>query len=494
MTRRATLALAVLVLAISLPACMVGPNYQRPQAPAPPAHRFAEGTPTEASLADLPWWDVMKDPVLQQLIREALAGNLDLRTATARVAEARAQYGIARSFLFPQVGVSAGYSAQQVSRLSEPSQGTAAGKTYQNWSAAIPVSWEIDLFGRIRRGKEAAFAQYLSTEEGRRAAVLTLVADVASTYLFMRELDLQLEVARRTVGTNDETVQFYTKRLEGGISNRLEVDRASGNRSRTAAVVPQLEQQIAVAENALSLLLGRPPGPIERGQALTESHLPPEIPSGLPASLLERRPDVLAAEQQLVAANANVGAAKALFFPTISLTGLLGTISGDFSNLLKAESNIWQVSPSLFAPIFQGGRIRRNYEAAQARYDQVAAQYQKAALNSYREVANALVSVRSFGQSRRELEQGVEALRDAAALARSRYDAGLANYLEILNADQQLFDQELQLAQARGEELRSFVELYRALGGGWQEEPAAAGAPPPGSDPAPAAPTPGAGE
>ncbi len=286
---------------------------------------------------------------------------------------------------------------------------------------------------------------------------------------------------------------FYTRRLEGGISNRLEVDRASANRSRTAAVIPDLERQIAVAENALSLLLGRPPGPIDRGFVLSDTHVPPEIPSGLPASLLERRPDVLAAEQQLVAANANVGAAKALFFPTISLTGLLGTISGDFSNLLKADANIWQVSPSLFAPIFQGGRIRRNYEASQARYDQVAAQYQKAALNSYREVANALVSVRSFGQSRRVLEEGVASLSDAATLARSRYDAGLANYLEILNADQQLFDQELQLAQARGEELRSYVELYRALGGGWQEEPAG-GTTPTGSGSGTATPTPGAGK
>ena len=495
MTRRATVlaSVASLLLVLALPACMVGPNYHRPETPAPPAHRFAEGTPSEASLADLPWWEVMKDPVLQGLIREALLQNLDLRTATARVVEARAQYGVARSFLFPQVGIAAGYDAQQVSRLSEPSQGTVPGKTYQNYSAAIPVSWEIDLFGRIRREKEAAYAQYLSTEQGRRAVVLTLVADVASTYIFLRELDLQLEVARRTVVTNEETVVFYTRRLEGGISNRLEVDRAAANRSRTAAVIPDLERQIAVAENALSLLLGRPPGPIDRGFVLSDTHLPPEIPSGLPASLLERRPDVLAAEQQLVAANANVGAAKALFFPTISLTGLLGTISGDFSNLLKAESNIWQVSPSLFAPIFQGGRIRRNYEASQARYDQVAAQYQKAALNSYREVANALVSVRSFGQSRRVLEEGVASLSDAATLARSRYDAGLANYLEILNADQQLFDQELQLAQARGEEMRSFVELYRALGGGWQEE-APAGTAPTGSGSASATPTPGAGK
>jgi multidrug efflux system outer membrane protein len=469
---------ATFVVLVALSGCMVGPNYQRPQPPAPPAHRFAEGAPTEASLADLPWWEVMKDPVLQQLVREALATNLDLRTATARVAEARAQYGIARSFLFPQVGLTAGYTAEQASRLSEPPGSTQLKKTYQNYGASIPVSWEIDLFGRIRREKEAAFAAYLATEQGRRAVVLTLVADVASTYILLRELDLQLEVARRTVGTNDETVRFYEKRLDGGVSNRLELDRAIANRARTAAVIPQLEQQIAFAENGLSLLLGRPPGTIDRGTTLTDAHVAPEIPSGLPAALLERRPDVLAAEQQLVAANASIGAAKALFFPTISLTGLLGTISSEFSNLLKADANVWQVSPSLFTPIFQGGRIRRNYEAAKARYDQVAAQYQKAALNSYREVANALVSVRTFGQSRRELEQGVESLRDASELARSRYDTGLANYLEILNADQELFDQELQLAQARGEELRSFVELYRALGGGWQQEPPA-GAPPP---------------
>jgi multidrug efflux system outer membrane protein len=206
--------------------------------------------------------------------------------------------------------------------------------------------------------------------------------------------------------------------------------------------------------------------------------VPPEVPVGLPAALLERRPDVLAAEQQLVASNANVGAAKALFFPTISLTGLLGTISGDFDKLLKADSNVWQASPGLFAPIFQGGRIRRNHDAAKARFEQALAQYQKAALNSYREVANAIVSVKKLGEARLELEDGVEALQNAARLSRSRYDAGLASYLEILNADQQLFDQEIQLAQVRGEEMRAFVELYRALGGGWQAEPGTTAATP----------------
>src|SRR5512143_1138306 len=301
----APLALAAISLTL-LAACAVGPNYTRPQVPTPPAHRFFEGEEQAQSIADAPWWQVVKDPQLQALIREAIAKNLDLRTATARVAEARAQYGIARSFLFPEVGLAGGYSAEQASRLSEPPQGTAARKTYQNWSAGFPVSWEIDLFGRIRREKEAAFAAYLATEEGRRAAVITLVADVASTYLFLRELDLQLDVARRTVQTNEETVRFYDKRLKGGVSNRLEVDRAVANRSRTATIIPQIEQQVAVAENARCLLLGRPPGPIECGGARTDPHVAPGVPAGLPASLLERRPDVVAAEQLLVASNANV--------------------------------------------------------------------------------------------------------------------------------------------------------------------------------------------
>jgi multidrug efflux system outer membrane protein len=474
LARFAPRAVAVLSFVL-LAACAVGPNYKRPELPAPPAHRFFEGEEQAQSIADLPWWEVARDPQLQALIREAIVNNLDLRTATARVAEARAQYGIAKSFLYPEVGLAASYTARGSSRSSDPPEVVGGDKTRENWSVSLPVSWEIDLFGRIRRDKEAAFAAYLATEEGRRAALITLVADVASTYLFLRELDLQLDVARRTVRTNEETVTYYETRLKGGVSNRLEVDRAVANRARTAVVIPQIEQQIAVTENALCLLLGRPPGPIQRGEVLPEEHVPPEVPVGLPAALLERRPDVLAAEQQLVAANANVGAAKALFFPTISLTGLLGTLSMDFSNLLKADANVWQVSPSLFAPIFQGGRIRRNYDAAKARFEQALAQYQKAALNSYREVANALVTLKKLGEQRLELEDGVEALTDAAALARSRYDTGLASYLEILNADQQLFDQELQLAQVRGEEMRAFVELYRALGGGWQTEPAAPG-------------------
>jgi multidrug efflux system outer membrane protein len=471
------------VLTVALvPACAVGPNYNRPQVPEPPQHRFLEGPAQAESIADLPWWEVTKDSQLQALIRDAIANNLDLRTATARVTEARAQYGIAKSFLFPEVGASLGYGARQASRNSEPPEGSSTTKTYQNVNAGFTLSWEIDLFGRIRREKEAAFAAYLATEEGRRGVLITLVADVASNYFLLRELDLELEIARRTLVSNDETVAYYQKRLQGGVSNRLEVDQAIANRARTASAIPDIERQIGLTENALSVLLGRPPGPIERGAALGDQYLPPSPPAGIPAALLERRPDVVAAEELLVASNANVGAAKALFFPTISLTGLLGTLSGDFSNLLKTDSNVWSVSPGLFQPIFQGGRIKRNYEAARARYEQALAQYRKAALDGYREVADSLITLQKLGVQRTELARGVEALRDAAKLSRQRYDTGLSSYLEVLIADQYLFDQEILLAQTQGAELRAFVQLYRALGGGWQEE----GTPPPsGAKPSP---------
>jgi multidrug efflux system outer membrane protein len=474
--------LATVLTVALVPACAVGPNYNRPQVPEPPQHRFLEGPAQAESIADLPWWEVTKDSQLQALIRDAIANNLDLRTATARVTEARAQYGIAKSFLFPEVGASLGYGARQASRNSEPPEGSSTTKTYQNVNAGFTLSWEIDLFGRIRREKEAAFAAYLATEEGRRGVLITLVADVASNYFLLRELDLELEIARRTLVSNDETVAYYQKRLQGGVSNRLEVDQAIANRARTASAIPDIERQIGLTENALSVLLGRPPGPIERGAALGDQYLPPSPPAGIPAALLERRPDVVAAEELLVASNANVGAAKALFFPTISLTGLLGTLSGDFSNLLKTDSNVWSVSPGLFQPIFQGGRIKRNYEAARARYEQALAQYRKAALDGYREVADSLITLQKLGVQRTELARGVEALRDAAKLSRQRYDTGLSSYLEVLIADQYLFDQEILLAQTQGAELRAFVQLYRALGGGWQEE----GTPPPsGAKPSP---------
>jgi len=467
------LAAATLALGLSSAGCAaVGPNYQRPKVEPPAQYRDVKAAVTPESVGDLPWWQLFQDPQLQTLIREGLASNLDLRLAAARVVEARALAGVAKSYLYPEVGVGFGTQQNQISRVGDPkaSETAVPDRTYSNWSLNGTLSWEIDLFGRIRRGREAAVAQYLASEEGKKAVMVTLVADIASTYHYLRELDADLEIARRTVKINDETVAYYELRLKGGVSNRLEVDQAKANRAITAAAIPNIERQVAIAENALSVLLGKAPGPVARFKAIGEAEVPPVVPSGLPAQLLERRPDVRQAEQALVAANANVGVAKALFYPTISLTAGAGAVSSSLSDFLTPESMIWSFGAGLLQPIFNGGRIKNNYEAAKARYDQALAQYQRAALNAYREVADSLVTVQKLAEQRKELQAGVDALRDATGLARARYDNGLSSYLEVLVADQALFNQELQLAAVRGSQLRAVIQLYRALGGGWQLE------------------------
>ena len=479
--RTVRIAAAVTVLALTAAGCTVGPNYERPKLEPPAQHRSATPAPAPESVADLNWWQLFQDPALQALIRDGVANNLDLRIASARVVEARALAGIAKSFLYPEVGAGFGTSQEQPSRVGDPklTKEQVPDRTYSNWALTGSLSWEIDLFGRLRRGREAAVAQYLATEEGRKAVMVTLVGDIASTYFYLRELDLSLEIARRTVKINDDTVVYYTRRLQGGVSNRLEVDQAKANRAVTAAAIPDIERQIVIAENALSVLLGRPPAAIARWKPIGENEIPPQVPAGLPAQLLERRPDVLQAEQLLVAANANIGVAKALFYPTISLTGSLGTVSSSLSNFMTGDSIVWSFGAGLFQPIFNGGRIKQNYEAAKARYDQALAQYQRSALNAYREVADSLITIQKLAERRVELESGVEALRDAVQLSRARYDTGLSSYLEVLIADQQLFSQELQLAQVRGSQLRAVTQLYRALGGGWQPEQVTA--PPPGA-------------
>ena len=443
----------------------VGPNYARPQMPAPTEYRFAEQAMQAQSLADTPWWEVFQDPDLQALVREAITNNLDLRVAVARVEEARARAGIAKSFLYPTADGSASYSVRQGSTTTDTDNSVNQSGNY-----GFRLSWEIDLFGRVRRQTESAVAIALATEQGRRGVLVTLVGDVATNYFLLRELDLQLAIARQTLLLNDETVTYFQNRFDGGVSNRLELDRIQANRSRTAATIPDIEQQIALAENALSMLLGRPPGPVGRAPLVATEQLPPSIPPGLPASLLERRPDVVAAEQLLVSANADIGAAKALFFPQINLTGFIGGISGDLTSFLGAEGAVWSAGAGVLQPIFQGGRLRRNLEATQARFDAAVAEYRKAALNGYREVADSLVAIQKLALVRVERQNGVTVLQDAAQLSRDRYDSGLASYIEILTADEQLFEQQLLLAQARGAELRARAELYRALGGGWQPQ------------------------
>ena len=458
----------VSVVAFLIGGCTVGPNYSRPTIPVPDNHRAALEAPQAESLADIPWWKLFNDPVLQELTRDALRNNYDLRTAAARVEEARAQIGVTRSSFYPQVSLNGGGSAEQVSRATDPPESLGANRSFQNWFATLGLTWEIDVFGRIRREAEAAGARYVASEMDRRAVYITLVADVAQSYFNLRELDLELEIARRTLQLNDETVQFYQRRLAGGVSNRLELDQSVANRSRTAAVIPDLERRIALQENLINFLLARNPGPVPRGTVLVDQYHPPTIPAGLPSALLERRPDVQSAEQLLVAANADIGAAKALYFPTFSLDSVLGGFSHDISNIADKRAAIWSVSGGFLQPIFQGWRLFWNYEATIARFDQSLAQYEKAAQNGFREVADALVTIEKLRDVRVEQEAQVEALQDAANLSRLRYDTGLANYIEVLIADQDLFAAELDLARTRGSQLNAVVQLYRALGGGWQ--------------------------
>ena len=459
--RRRTLP-ALLVLLLS--GCTLGPDYVRPKVLTPESHRGAAAT--AESLADLPWWELFKDPRLQELTRDALNNNYDLRAAAARVEEARAQIGITRSFLFPQVDLRGSGATQQVSRKSEPSQTLTHDRTFRNLFLGLNMVWELDVFGKIRRETEAATATFIATDMARRGVYISLVADVASNYFTLRELDLELEIARRTLGLNDETIEFYRKRVDGGVSNQLELDQAVANRARTAQTIPDFERQIAIRENFINYLLARNPGPIERGSALTEQYYPPAVPAGLPAALLERRPDVLSAEQQLVAANANIGAAKALFFPDISINSAVGALSKNI-NLVDKRAAIWSVAGGFFQPIFQGFRLLWNYRGTVARFDEALAQYEKAAQNGFKEVADALVTIEKLKDIRAEQETWVAALRNSSQLSRHRYDVGLSNYLEVLIADQQLFDAELLLAHTRGSELNAVVQLYKALGGGW---------------------------
>ena len=335
------------------------------------------------------------------------SNNYDLRIAAARVEEARAKIGIVRSFLYPQINFNAVGGAQQVSRTTDPPQSFGANRNFQNLLLGFALAWELDVFGRIRRDAEAATAIFLATEQAQRGVLITLVADVAQSYFTLRELDLELEIARRTVQLNDETVRFYQTRLTGGVSNRLELDTAISNRSRTASTIPELERQIAIQENQINLLLGRNPGPIPRGTALTEQYSPPSIPAGLPSALLERRPDIKTAEELLVAANANIGAAKALFFPNFSLTTALGGATHDLSNLGDKHAAIWSVAGGMLQPVFQGWRLTSNYEAVKARFDQAVALYQRSAQNGFREVADALVTIEKLEGVRLELEVGV---------------------------------------------------------------------------------------
>jgi len=465
-----------LAAAVTLGSCAVGPDYKRPALPVPENFYGSTRSQSETSLADTKWWDLFADPALRSLIEEALRNGYDVRLAAARVEEARARYGIAGSLYSPEVGYSAG-----VSRAHNSAYQTPADVTGNSISVSGLLSWEIDVWGRIRRLNEAARAQYLATEEGRHGVELSLVADVASAYFDLRELDAELEISRRTRATFQDTYDLFNRRLEGGAASALETARAAVLLANASAGIPALEQRVVARENQITLLLGRSPGPVPRGGVLSEQALPPAVPAGLPSALVLRRPDVRAAEQSLVAANANVGVARAAFYPTLSITGLLGGVSPGLHDLFAA-GRTWSIGANLLGPLFAGGSLLAQERVARAQFDEARVAYEEAVTRALGEVSTDLVAIEKLAAEEAERTRAVDAARESVRLATRRYESGLSAYFEVLDALQQLLPAETALVQTRRDRLTAFVSFYRALGGGWDDTPPP---PPPAATPGP---------
>jgi outer membrane protein, multidrug efflux system len=422
-------------------------------------------------LADLQWWEVFKDEKLQELIRTSLVENYDLRDAVARVEAARANLGITRSEQFPNAEVGGNLTTTRLSRNGQlplpvsfvPSQNRTFGQATLNL-----LSFEVDIWGRLRRATEAARANLLSAEENRKAVVTTLVSDVATSYFSVRELDYELEISKETLGTRQESLHLIQTRQGGGVATLLDLRQGEQLVDTAAETIPQLQQRIEQTENQISLLLGKNPGDVVRGRSLTEQELPPEVPTGLPSALLERRPDIRAAEQNLVAANAEIGVAKAAYFPQISLSGFLGGQSTQLSSLFSAPSRVWTLTPQVTQPIFTAGRLKSNVKFTEAQRQSALIQYQKAIQTGFTDVSNALIAHQRVRESRVQQELLVTALADRKRLAYVRYRGGVDTLLNALDADRDLFQAQLALSQTRLNEVLSVVQLYKALGGGWQ--------------------------
>ena len=490
--RGSSLLLLLLPLVLVLPACLLGPNYNRPKVNAPPAFRGAQGAAQQASFADFPWWEVFKDPTLQGLIKTSLASNYDLLIAVTRIEQARQIAREARAQFFPFFNYQADIGVTQ-NPLGAVTGGTG-GVTSESHGLvliAISAAWEIDIWGKIRRMNEAAKAQYLATEEGKRAVMLSLVSEVAQAYFQLLGLDLQLEIARENTGNFADTLRLFTERLEGGVASKLQTSRAAGAEYTAAATIPELERQIALTENQINVLLGQNPAPVPHTAKLLEETLPPEIPAGLPSALLERRPDVLAAEQQVRAANAEIGVAQANFFPQIGLTAFLGRGSSPLSAFTNPNSTIWNALATAAGPIYQGGLLKAQKRQAIATWEQTALEYQQTALNAFQDVSNALISREKYEATRVEQARAVQAYEESVKVAFQRYNAGKASYYEVLEAQQLLFPAQSNLAQTELNQRLVIVQLYKALGGGWNlQDPQWMGPQAPTTPAPPAAPKP----
>jgi multidrug efflux system outer membrane protein len=456
----------IVVAAAVLAGCAIGPDYKRPRVVEPPTFR-GQVTTEAASLADAPWWDAFRDPILKELIREALQNNYDVSIAAARVREARAQFVTTRSDLFPSLDYDTGVSRSKVGPglLGRPGGPVPNASTF--YSATMSMSWEIDIWGRIRRATEASRATLFATEDARRGVWLSLVSDLAQAYFELLALDVQLQIARDSRDAYQYTFDLFEDRFRLGVASRLETSRAEGALGAAEATIPQLESDIVAKENQISLLLGRPPGPIVRGTPMYEQPVVPTVPAGLPSDLLERRPDLRQAEELLVAANARIGVAKAEFFPKLSLTALFGTASPEVSALTGGSATIWAVAGGLSGPLLNAGRTLGNYRATIAQWEQARIQYEQAVLTALREVSDALTALGKLTEAETGQDRSVRALAAAVEHATDRYRHGLANYFEVLEAQQQLYPAQTTLAQIRRDRLLSHVRLYRALGGGW---------------------------
>jgi NodT family efflux transporter outer membrane factor (OMF) lipoprotein len=461
---------AVVALAGALAAsCTLGPDYKRPVVQPPSTFRGTESSSAE-SLADLKWFDVFRDDTLNELVASALKENFELRIAAERVLQARALYGITRADRFPTVDASVDLNALRSSQAGANRgipQGVSTDVTYVQ--AGFTLGWEIDVWGRLRRLNEAARAQYLSTEEARRGVITTLVADVSATYLALRGLDLELDIAKRTRDVATESLRLTEARRSQGAASGLDVRQSEQLLFTATGQIASLEREIAQTENALTLLLGRFPEDVPRGRPLDALQVPPTVPAGLPSALLERRPDIRQAEQDLIAANARIGAAKAEYFPRISLTGFFGVQSRALTSLLSGPAVLATGTLGAAAPIFNAGRTRANVEFTEAVQREALVNYQRAIHTAFRDVADALTEYGKTSEQRTQQERLVEALRESTRLATERYRGGLDSYLPVLDAQRNLFQGELELADLRQRELASIVQLYRALGGGWQE-------------------------
>ena len=452
---------------LTIGGCAVGPNYQRPAVETPPSWRV---TDTQAdNVADTAWWGQFNDPVLDNLIRVALRENLDLVIAAARVDEFAGRYGFVRADLFPQAGASAAAGRQRFTEETGNTTPPGYNFTLNSYSAVLSASWELDIWGRIRRATEAARADLVGTEEGRRAVILSLVGSVAGSYVNLRDLDRQLEIAKETAKSREESLVLFKLRLEGGFTSEVEYVQVKSQYEEAMATIPAIEKAIAQQENALSVLLGRNPGPIPRGRTIDQLALP-AIPAGLPSDLLARRPDILQAEQNLVAANARIGVAKAAYYPAISLTGFFGSASTDLSNLFTGPAQVWSYSAPITMPIFTAGKIAGDVQATEAIQRQALAGYRKTIQNAFREVDDALVDQARTRQQISSQASQVAALQKYLELARLRFDNGYTSYLEVLDAERSLFSAQLSYTQNQGVLLQAVVNVYKAMGGGWVTE------------------------